>query len=192
MPQEPSTPPPDDSLDSDENARPLIERHFLPLIEQARQLRDFIVNCSEVGMYDANIEQMNLDFKQILQTILVVLVDTNRWERLREHPAQLQKVLAEDLRLIRLFMQAWYGVESHRPTLNARRDAEIVALRSQGRTFGQIGQKMKISAGAAHRGFERHEKRKHEAEAIAQKFIAISPLLKKTSLSLVQPSIPTA
>jgi hypothetical protein len=98
--------------------------------------------------------------------VLADLVDDQRWRGLAGRPKQFDQELKRVLKRIQGFMKARYGIHAHHPAQKERRDAQIYDLHHSrsAKTFGQIGIKLGISANAAERACQRHEKRERVAK----------------------------
>jgi hypothetical protein len=95
----------------------------------------------------------------VWKDMIHALMDSDRWRTLAKTPELFESELDGTLERIRKIMRTEYGVRpkpKHRPTTNTERDRQIHRLHAEGRSFGEIGLRFKLTAGAAERACARH------------------------------------
>lgn len=107
-----------------------------------------------------------------------------KWTPLRNRPKEFTKELEKHLSAIRECMLAYYdvGQARGRPPTEEERDKKICQLRSEGKTFGQIGSRLRISPKTAGTAFRRAQKKKSERlETISKRYATLSQLFKSVA-----------
>ena len=90
--------------------------------------------------------------------VLTELLDPQRWRSLAGDSERFDAELAGVFERIRKVLRYQSGVpmrQAQRPIENSTRDEQIVALRTQGLTFGQIGLRLSIRANVAQVAYNR-------------------------------------
>jgi hypothetical protein len=126
-------------------------------------LRQYLKNPSRslLERFEADVLGLRL-FVQVREiTVVSSGLLSPDWLISAKTPREFNRELGSQLSHLRTAMKRLYGVQSHRTSTNINRDREIWLLHRQKRklTWGQVGQKFKISDGAAEQAYKRHAKR---------------------------------
>lgn len=174
----PLSDPPDHSSDAPEGPTRYelpSEAEMVSIIAKIRDFHRFIMSLEDVDPKvlheEVNPTELSVRLANIYDatrflfetTVLSQLLQDARWEKLAGRPGRFRRELDEVLSRIRTYMMARYGLKSHRPTRNEKRDAQIYYRFKAGKKLSEIGSKFGISRGTAQRAVERHEERQRQA-----------------------------
>ncbi|MDA1316374.1 MAG: hypothetical protein O2968_23920 [Acidobacteria bacterium] len=106
----------------------------------------------------------------IIRTRLVKpLSDDERWQDLSDQPPDFDRALQAVFGNFTMLMKSLYGIKSHRPPAQRKRNREIWQMRQRDHTFGKIARKFGINAKTAERACNRHRQhRETETKDILQ------------------------
>ena len=113
-------------------------------------------------------------FQPLLRALLNLLLDEEGWQALAREPAEFDQKMQWILDSVRGFMRARYGLNAHRPTRHAVRDARIYILKTRGEKFPEIAKRLDISPSTAHRAYDRQETRAHRFVEFMAKVVHVA------------------
>jgi hypothetical protein len=146
------------------------------LSEEQEQLLGLTFAIRRAGSYDAFLRQLAADPDAALETgelmeaqqaalrnwllqefVVKPLTEDSKWERLARRPDAFAKSLDRVLSRFSGFFKQSHGIAPHRPITETARDRKIWQMRQDGKTFGQIAQRLDMSPKVAERAFKRRE-----------------------------------
>jgi hypothetical protein len=156
-------------------------RNLIPgILERYTSLEEFLTSASSDPNALATFQSAtalvagNL-YAVVWRQVIEMLFDHRRWRELAEDPKAFDERLDELLALIKSLQKARFGIPSHRPTKQEKRDAQIYAARRRDSevSFEAIGSSFGIKGNAARQAYARYDRRKKQQlrsslEAIAR------------------------